>query len=98
MNNSHLCEFRHRLPLNSAQLLQIKGDVTLESAQVYPGGMGGSMGFPHMGGHMPFGQPPQVSFNPGSGYNPGSGFTPGFGFPSAPPVIPTPSFPVGLFF
>jgi hypothetical protein len=38
--------------MNLAQLLEVKGDVTLESAQVYPGGMSGPTSFPHMGGHI----------------------------------------------
>jgi len=88
VNNSHLCEFRQRTPMYLAQLLEIKGDINLESAQVYPGGMSGPTSFPHMGGHMPFVQPPQATFG-------GSGFNVGFGFPSVSPVVPIPSFSMG---
>jgi hypothetical protein len=90
--------------MHLAQLLEVKGDVTLESAQVYPGGMGGPTSFPHMGGHthrgghthagghhMPFVQPPVAPFG-------GSGFPSSFGIPSVPHIVPTPSFPVGLYF
>jgi hypothetical protein len=47
----------------SAQIVQVKGDINLESVQVYPGSgsmgfpptMGGNMGFPStMGGNMGF--------------------------------------------
>ena len=78
------------MPMHIAQLVEVKGDITLEGVQVYSGGMGGSMGmgmgmgFPNMGVNVSFGQPPQSSFG---------GFSAGFGFPTAPPVVTT-TFPV----
>jgi len=78
IDNSHVCEFRQRVPLYAAQILEVKGDIQLESAQVYPGGMGGSMNFPGM----------NASFTPvGFGGNVG-GFNMGFGQPPAPSVYP----------
>jgi hypothetical protein len=74
VNNTHLCEFYQRAPMYMAQLVEIKGDINLESVQIYPGSgsMGGDMGF------VP--SPPQPSF--------GGDFNAGFGFPSAPPPPP----------
>ena len=62
-----------------AQLVEVKGDINLESVQVYPGS--GSMSFPPpMGGNMGFcPPPPQPTY--------GGDFNAGFGFPSAPPLI-----------
>jgi hypothetical protein len=91
VNNAHLCHFHQRIPMYTANLLEIKGDISLEAAQVYPGGMGSSMGFPpQMETGMPYVQPPQVNFSTG-------GFNANFGFPTAPPVVTTTSFPVGFF-
>ncbi|UJR28951.1 hypothetical protein I4U23_010168 [Adineta vaga] len=66
VNNSHVCEFYQRTPMHLAQQVEIKGDVTLESVQVYSGS--GSMGFPPsmgmgmgMGGNMGFCPPPPPS-------------------------------------
>ncbi|CAF0886370.1 unnamed protein product [Rotaria sordida] len=94
VNNSHFCEYHQRAPMHLAQLVEVKGDISLESVQVYSGGMGNPMGFPSMGGNMQFGQPSfgQPSFGQPSF---GGGFNTGFGFPSAPPVVATPSFPMG---
>ncbi len=88
MNNAHLCDFHQRMPMSQAQSLEIKGDVTLNSAQVFPGGMGGSMGFPQIGMVVPNVQPIQPAF----------GGNVSFGYPSAPPSISIPSYPVGFFF
>jgi hypothetical protein len=89
--------------MHLAQLVEVKGDITLEAVQVYGGGMGGfggmggsmgmggGMGFPNMpnmGVNVSYGQPPQSSFG---------GFSAGFGgFPSAPVVnvIQTPNYAV----
>lgn len=81
----HVGEFYQRIPLYSANLVEVKGDISLESVQVFAGGMGGSMGFPQMGVNMSMG-PPQM----------GGGFNVGFGFPSAPPAVvtTTPGFSV----
>ncbi|CAF2033575.1 unnamed protein product [Rotaria magnacalcarata] len=114
VNNSHVCEFYQRVPMYLAQLVQVKGDINLESVQVYGGGMGSSMNIPPMGANMPFGQPSfgqpsfgqpsfgqpsfgQPSFGQPSFGQPsfGGDFNVGFGFPSAPVVVPTPSFPMG---
>jgi len=89
--------------MHLAQIVEVKGEINLESVQVYPGGMGASMNFPQMGVNIPFGQPPQMGFNMPFGQPPqvsfgAGGFNAGFGFPSAPPVVPTPSFPVRSFF
>jgi hypothetical protein len=71
-----------------AQLVEVKGEITLESVQVYGGGMG-SANFPQMGMNMSYNPPPpQPSF--------GGGFNVGYGFPSAPPAMAIPSFPVGI--
>jgi hypothetical protein len=72
------------MPMQVAQFVEVKGDISLESVQVYPGS--GSMGFPQMmGGNMGFmpsqPPPPQPSF--GGDFNAGGGF----GFPSAPPAF-----------
>lgn len=85
VNNARLGEFHQRVPLYSAQILEVKGDIQLESAQVFAGGFGGGMGsFPGM----------NVTVNPG-GFGMGmGGMNMNFGFPSAPPSIPTPSFSV----
>jgi hypothetical protein len=76
----------------SAQLVEVKGDINLESVQVYPASgsmnfstsVGGDMGYcppppqPAFGGDMDFcPPPPQPAF--------GGGFNAGYGFPSAPP-------------
>ncbi len=87
MNNSHVCEFNQRIPLHSAQTLEVKGDISLESAQVQPG-MGG---YPHMGMNVPFVQPPSASFG-----GAGAHFNVNFGFPSAPSVPPVPSYSVSF--
>lgn len=73
-----------------ANLVEVKGDISLESVQVYPGGMGTSMNFPSMGVNMSFGPPSQAPF--------GGGLNVGFGFPSAPSVVPTPPFAVSTLF
>ncbi|CAF0749374.1 unnamed protein product [Adineta steineri] len=89
VNNGHVCEFYHRSPMHLAQQVEIKGDVTLESVQVYPGT--GPMGFPPMGGDMAFAPP---SFPSAFGGNPGfcppppsaqSAFGGGMGYCPPPP-------------
>lgn len=87
VNNSHICEFYQRVPMYLANLVEVKGDINLESVQVVPGGMGGSMGFPGMGVNMSFGMTPQAPF--------GGGMNVGFGFPSAPCPPPAASFSMG---
>lgn len=37
INNQHRADFQHRMPLNAAELVTIKGDVNLTHVQVYPG-------------------------------------------------------------
>ncbi|CAF0895059.1 unnamed protein product [Rotaria sp. Silwood1] len=69
-NNNHICEFYQRIPMYLAQLVEVKGDINLESVQVYPGS--GSMG-----GEMGFCPPPQPCS--------GGDFVAGFDLPSAPP-------------
>lgn len=90
MNNSYFCEFRARTPIHLAQVVEVKGDISLESAQVFGG----------MGGHVPFVQPgfPQPSFQPSFTPTPpfGAGVNISYGYPSAPPSVP--SFPVINFF
>ena len=91
----------------SAQSVQVKGDISLESVQVYAGGMGGSMGFPQMGGAMGFPQMggamnfPQMGMNMPYVQPPqpsfGGGFNVGFGQPSAPSIHVAQSFPVCTF-
>ncbi len=70
MNNTHSCEFYQRTPMYLAQLVEVKGDINLESVQVYPGS--GSTGFPpSMGGDMGYcPPPPQPAFGGGMGYCP----------------------------
>ncbi|CAF1231099.1 unnamed protein product [Adineta ricciae] len=91
INNSHVCEFYQRAPMHLAQQVEVKGELTLESVQVYSGS--GSMGFPGAMGGMGF-CPPPPSFGGDMGFCPppptsqpafGGDFGPGFGFPSAPP-------------
>lgn len=83
-----------------AQLVEVKGDINLESVQVYSGQ--GSTGFappPPMGGNMGFAPPPPMGGNMGFAPLPpafGGDFNPGFGFPSAPPMSVAPSFMVRL--
>ena len=88
--------------MHLAQMVEVKGDISLESVQVYSGAgsialpgamgfappMGGGMGFaPSMGGNMGFAPPPtQPPF--------GGDFGSGFGFPSAPPSSFVPPFAV----
>ena len=77
--------------MHLAQQVEVKGELTLESVQVYSGS--GSMGFPGAMGGMGF-CPPPPSFVGDMGFCPppppsqpafGGDFGPGFGFPSAPP-------------
>lgn len=90
VNNAYVGEFRQRVPLYSAQVLEVKGDIQLESAQVYSSGFGGpSVSFP--GVNVSFGSGPDPS---GFGMNMG-GMNMNFGFPSAPPPVPTPAFSMG---
>jgi hypothetical protein len=42
INNQHTADFPHRIPLNAAELVTVKGDVNLTQVQIYPG-----MGTPH---------------------------------------------------
>ncbi|UJR20693.1 hypothetical protein I4U23_023814 [Adineta vaga] len=88
VNNSHVCEFYQRTPMNLAQLVEVKGDIKLDSVQVTPAAFGSAfnspVNFPQMGMNMPFGQLPQASFNIG-------GLNIGFGTP----VAPIPSFSTG---
>ncbi len=59
MNNTHICEFYQRMPMYLAQLVQVKGEISLESVQVYPGS--GATGFPtSMGGDMNYYQSPPI--------------------------------------
>ena len=37
VNNQHTADYHHRLPLNAAELVTVKGDVTLSQVQIYPG-------------------------------------------------------------
>lgn len=37
MNDHHTADFNHRLPLTAAELVTVKGDVTLSQVVVYPG-------------------------------------------------------------
>ncbi|CAF4414393.1 unnamed protein product, partial [Didymodactylos carnosus] len=47
LNNQHFADFRHRIGFNAAELVQVKGDVQLNSLQIYPGyGGQGGHGFP----------------------------------------------------
>ena len=86
MNNTHICEFYQRTSMYMAQLVEVKGDINLESVQVYSGS--GSMNFPPtMGGDFAYcPPPPQPAF--------GGDFNAGFGFPSAPPP---PQFTVCIY-
>ena len=65
--------------MHIAQLVEVKGDINLESVQVYSGA--NPMGFgPSMGMNMGFAPPPppmQPSY--------GDDYNAGFGFPTAPP-------------
>jgi hypothetical protein len=70
-----------------AQLVEVKGDINLESVQVYSGSgsMGGDMGYCPP-------PPPQSTFGDDMGYCPpppqpafGGDFNTSYGFPSAPP-------------
>jgi len=91
-----------------AQLVEVKGDINLESVQVYPGS--GSTSFPAaMGGDIGYCPPPpsQPSFGGDMGYCPppppsqpafGGDFNAGFGFPSAPPQITPAPFAVCIMY
>lgn len=70
MNNSHVCEFYSRIPMYLAQLVEVKGDINLESVQTYSGS--GSAGFPpSMGGDFGYcPPPPQPTFGGDMGYCP----------------------------
>ena len=78
--------------MHLAQVVEVKGDITLESVQVYSGA--GSISLPgavsfstSMGGGMGFVPPPtQPPY--------GGDFGSGFGFPSAPPSTFMPPFAV----
>ncbi|CAF0929385.1 unnamed protein product [Rotaria sordida] len=70
VNNTHICDFYQRTPMYLAQLVEVKGDINLESVQVYPGS--GSMG-----SGMGYCPPPPPSA--------GRDFIVESGFPSAPP-------------
>lgn len=86
LNNLHIGEFHHRLPMQMGQLVEIKGDLTLESAQVVPSQMGFG-GFPQMGGpQMSFNPFPQGNFSAG-GMNVSFGGPPMSGFAPPPPVM-----------
>lgn len=37
INNQHAADYNHRLPLTAAELVTVKGDVTLTDVRVYPG-------------------------------------------------------------
>ncbi len=102
MNNTHICEFYQRMPMYLAQLVQVKGEISLESVQVYPGS--GTVGFPtSMGGDMGYypSPPPQPSFGGDLDYCPpppqpsfGGDFNVSYGYPSAPPYVAPSSFTV----
>jgi len=88
-----------------AQLVEVKGDINLESVQVYPGS--GSTDFPpSMGGDMGYcPPPPQPSFGGNVGYCPpppqptfGGDVNVSFGFPSAPPSITPAPFMVCILY
>ncbi len=67
MNNTHVCEFYSRLPMYLAQLVEVKGDISLESVQQY----GGSTFSPSMGGGMGYcPPPPQPTFGGDMNYCP----------------------------
>jgi len=37
VNNEHTADYNHRIPLNQAELVTVKGDVTLTNVVIYPG-------------------------------------------------------------
>jgi len=37
VNNQHLCDFPHRMSYQTAEIIQVKGEVNLSSVQMYPG-------------------------------------------------------------
>jgi hypothetical protein len=37
VNNQHVADYNHRIPFTAAELVTIKGDVTLSEVKVYPG-------------------------------------------------------------
>jgi hypothetical protein len=95
VNNTHICEFYQREPMYLAQLVEVKGDINLESVQVYPGS--GSTSFPSaMGGDMGYCPPPpsQPSFGGDMGYCPPPPSQPSFGgdMGYCPPPPSQPSF------
>jgi hypothetical protein len=45
VNNQHTADFYHRMPFNAADLVTVKGEVSLTQVQVYPG-MSGQHGQP----------------------------------------------------
>jgi len=53
LNNHHFADFRHRIPFNAAELVQVKGDIQLNSVQIYPG-YGGGHGSQGFSMHVPF--------------------------------------------
>lgn len=110
MNNSHFCEFRQRLSIHTAQVLEVKGDISLESAQVTPPGMGGmgypstgmtypsaGMSYPSTGMGMPFVQPSISPFvQPSISPYPPGGVNVNFGYPPTQPVPSAPGYPVSF--
>ncbi|CAF0793994.1 unnamed protein product [Adineta ricciae] len=88
VNNMQVCEFRQRTPMHLAQLVEVKGDIKLDSVQVAPAMFGNAfntpMGFPQVGMSAPFSQPGHASFSFG-------GLNVGFGIPS----VPVPTFSTG---
>lgn len=70
--------------MHVANLVEVKGEITLESVQIYPGTS--AMGFgPSAGMNMGY-APPPPPMQPSFGGDP----TTAFGFPSAPPFAPSP--------
>lgn len=90
MNNQNIGEFRHRLPMHMGQLVEVKGDINLESVQVVPASMG-FMGFPPMGGQVSLNPFPQMGFPGGINVNFG-GAAPSPYAPPPPPISVSLSF------
>lgn len=86
MNNVHFCEFRHRLSLHTAQVLEVAGDLMLESANIQPPNMA-PMGYPSAGMSIPS-FPATISPFPAGGVNVS------YGYPSTQPMPSAPGYPV----
>ncbi|CAF3358186.1 unnamed protein product [Rotaria socialis] len=77
INNTHVCEFYQRLPMYLAQLVEVKGDLNLESVHINPGSG-------YIGSGTGLCSQPQPSYS--------GDFVASCGLPSAPPNILPPPF------